>query len=68
MGQNGFTITYIQMGQNGFGDKHSFKVFGSTIGKIIKDINLDNNILDITFEDGYRLRIFDARHIYLEQS
>jgi len=48
------------MGQNEYGDEHGWIFFNAAIGKRIKDINLYDNVLGITFEDGYRIRIFDA--------
>jgi len=55
MGETGFTVLVKRL----FGDGHGWEVFTSAIGKTIKEVNLVDNALHFTFEDGYRMRIFD---------
>jgi hypothetical protein len=55
MGQTGFTVLVNRL----FGDGRGREVFTSAIGKTIKEVSLVNDGLHFTFEDGYRMRIFD---------
>jgi len=55
MGQTGFT----EMVNLLFGDEHGGEVFKRAIRKTIKEVKLVDNAPWFTFEDRYRMKIFD---------
>lgn len=41
------------------GNEHTVEVFHKSVGKTISSIELKNNVLFFTFDDGYRIQVWD---------